>query len=473
MSYKKYLEIDSTYRNREAYPYSSDFVIPFSYISRELTNVIPADPVVFANPYVQLRSRYTDDKVTYTIFNLSEGFSSVELSSKPSTIDNYYVNQTAIFFFNRGSAFKFMGKIIKSYVEDPDYGNISTLYVEGLPSEFNFNMDSVFICKTQPFFFSRTPGGSDFPNTNQLIFKNNISISPAVATVDQAYKGSYMKFFFYEASQSFKNFPDKMKIIDYNGTTNIATFIPSLPQIFTNIFIPQTYTIGQLDRDNEQNLLYSGNLQQNINGIEKYYISVETISIPNQNLICGYGGVLSDYPYIYIQLYNDSARKYEQILHSNNPNTVLATFKLKIDNYQGVTKFYTLTDSCDMKQIVNFKVNENIRFRVTLPNGESLKFFFEDTSIAVIDLKYIEGIIPYPLPLDTFQKSDTKTPIFPTPLLQITAIFKLEPIPAEIQTQWTSTKLLTLQETVPTQSSSTLINGIPAGYRRTKYIYNN
>src|SRR5690606_35801189 len=47
----KYLDIDSTYRNRNNYPNPNDFVIPITYPGRDSTAATAIDPVIDAIPY--------------------------------------------------------------------------------------------------------------------------------------------------------------------------------------------------------------------------------------------------------------------------------------------------------------------------------------------------------------------------------------------------------------------------------------
>ena len=61
--------------------------------------------------------------------------------------------------------------------------------------------------------------------------------------------------------------------------------------------------------------------------VNYYEIKLEWISIPNKILEVSYGGNLSNYPYIYLELYNEGFINTITSLLSNNPNSALAIFK--------------------------------------------------------------------------------------------------------------------------------------------------
>jgi hypothetical protein len=83
----KYLDIDSTYRNRNNYPNPNDFVIPITYPGRDSTAATSIDPVVGAIPY----TGSTDPPGT-NVTQVSSDTSHITLDPQEINIDNYYIN---------------------------------------------------------------------------------------------------------------------------------------------------------------------------------------------------------------------------------------------------------------------------------------------------------------------------------------------------------------------------------------------
>ena len=87
IQYYKYLDIDSTYRNRKDYPNPFDFVIPITYPGRDSTTATALDPVIDAIPY----TGSTDPPGTNQT-GVSADASNITLDPQESTIDNFYIN---------------------------------------------------------------------------------------------------------------------------------------------------------------------------------------------------------------------------------------------------------------------------------------------------------------------------------------------------------------------------------------------
>ncbi|MDD4931462.1 MAG: hypothetical protein PHG66_04960 [Candidatus Colwellbacteria bacterium] len=132
-----------------------------------------------------------------------------------------------------------------------------------------------------------------------------------------------------------------------------------------------------------------------------YKIGLKYLVIPNQILNVSRGGRLDNYPYIYVQIYNDGNRGALNVMTSDNPNASLAVFKCPVDKnlYDRPTSFFTLKTP-NKDQIVKFRPDQNIRVTLTLPDGTII----------------------------SNQLVDNTTPLFPNPLLQVNALFTLLPI---------------------------------------------
>ncbi len=122
------------------------------------------------------------------------------------------------------------------------------------------------------------------------------------------------------------------------------------------------------------------------------------LSVPNKPLNVGYGGLLMNYPYLYVHIYNEGKRETNQLLLSNNPNSILAIFKIPIDENCGSDVNFLTLKSCRIKQTLRFEPDQDLRFTVTLPNG---------------------------IPL-SFSTADNFSPLAPNPYMQINALISLK-----------------------------------------------
>ena len=161
---------------------------------------------------------------------------------------------------------------------------------------------------------------------------------------------------------------------------------------------PDTIEFNSQAHENATTLFYNG---LNVLNAHYYKVGLKYLIIPNQILDVGRGGKLDNYPYVYVQIYNDGNRGSLNVMSSNNPNATFAVFKCPIDKnlYNRPTSFFTLKVATK-DQIVKFRPDQNIRLTITLPDGT---------------------IIQNSL-------SDNLSPLFPNPLLQVNALFTLLPI---------------------------------------------
>ena len=77
---------------------------------------------------------------------------------------------------------------------------------------------------------------------------------------------------------------------------------------------------------------------------------------------------------------SSSGSRLTNIIHSNNPNATKMIFKLPIYDIQDpVTTPYVRLVSSDMVQIIKFKPNDNLYFKVMLPNGDIFNTLLPET----------------------------------------------------------------------------------------------
>lgn len=131
-----------------------------------------------------------------------------------------------------------------------------------------------------------------------------------------------------------------------------------------------------------------------------YGLRIVSLILPNQILYTPYGGLTSSYPFVFVEVTNDSAPSgHNKItLYANNPYAVNSTFICHISDVNSplITKFIKLF-SDGSHQMIKFKPNDNLRFRVSLPNGETF----------------------------TTELPDRLPPLQPNPLLQLTCLVEM------------------------------------------------
>lgn len=104
-----------------------------------------------------------------------------------------------------------------------------------------------------------------------------------------------------------------------------------------------------------------------------YEISVVTLILPNQILDFYDGALTSAYPYVLLEITNESSPNGHNVavLYSNNPAANRATFVCSISDINNplITKF-TKISSDGATQTLKFSPFDNLRMRITMPNGQ-------------------------------------------------------------------------------------------------------
>ena len=119
-----------------------------------------------------------------------------------------------------------------------------------------------------------------------------------------------------------------------------------------------------------------------------YQMTLESITIPNSTITAlGLGGQIAFYPYIYIEFRNESASSGQgnaPTLYSNNPASNSALWKCSITDTPTplISRFIKIR--ADGMQTVKFKPNDNLFFRVVMPNGRTFETRIKDTAPPLI-----------------------------------------------------------------------------------------
>ena len=142
---------------------------------------------------------------------------------------------------------------------------------------------------------------------------------------------------------------------------------------FTNSPIINSYIeILPFSYDNLNPFVYSGSLVSN-KELTCYEIQLLSLTLPNTSISIAYGGRLAYYTHVYVQLSNVSATgaSLKNIVYSNDPNATNIIFRAPIyDTQNPINSHFVKINGDGMIQTIKFKPNDNLYFKVTLPNGE-------------------------------------------------------------------------------------------------------
>lgn len=433
MSSKHYIHLDSTYRNRKFYPLPSSFIVPISSNSNLYTTtaIQAVDPISKAYPQYS----FTGQSINRGPETFNGGsFISPILNINASNIDNFYngyilqditlgesrliigyigSSQTVLLdhpfssTWNQTNTYNIIDPSTSATIQFQDKASLVDNFYTGLfLKDENINQYRQIILyngNTRTATLNSTFTGWSINNTYTVrgvpsdeqglitgVSSFSITLSPTSSDLNDYYKGKFIYF---------NNGPaagQSRIITSYNGTTKVAT-VSSILSILP--IIGNVYEILPFTKDNSVPLLYSGSVlsqQETVN----YEIELISLDLPNKVLIVSPGNRITFYPYVIIELTNDTASSghTRNIIYSNNPNTTKSTFTASITDVSDPTtsQFITLSSN-GMVQTMRFKPNDNLKFSVTLPNG----------------ILFNVG-------------NDTESPLEPDPTIQISAVFSIK-----------------------------------------------
>jgi hypothetical protein len=368
---KKYFDISSNFRNKKLYPNPCDFVMDINAPIRD-SPPTALDPIILAFPYEA---------------NLTSGGSTVlqiALSVASSNIRNFY----------RGSYLEIGGEFrrIISYDAFTQVATVDIAFSAAPPALTNYTIRKI-LPKLAPNYVNST--GIATGSLTQVRLNAGAS----------AITGEYVNYYIFLPGVTPPSSYQYSRILSYDGPTRVATLASSLTGV---VAAGTNYEILEFSRDNVVPLKYSGN--QTINNPILLKISLIYVTVPNRYLANGYGGLLSDYNYIYVALYSGSSKTSNYTLYSNNPYSSLALFKVPVTflrNIIGTQTFLTLNFT-GATQTISFRERDTLHFTLFLPDGQVISY------------------LPYN-PNSYFPDYTGVFPIEADPVEQITACFEIDP----------------------------------------------
>lgn len=433
----KYLEVDSTFRNRNLWPLPASFELIISQ-SGQKSAIDAIDPVSLSSPIQSFTSNLfqadtiNTPQLTGTVLALpgigaANSQFVIVFQSPPGDLHfekNYYkhavirdANDSTI--FSRILEYKYLGnnkghvKILSNLnlapgsaitIDDPtdltdlsnplffipngsnnqeDYLN-KLLYNETLGqfrTIINYdNITGILSINTNPII-GWLPSHNysirqEIPNVTTTAVVGTTSsqiVLAAGSSVDGFYQGSFIRILSVVYNN---NIPSPQNETRRIVSYDGATLTATVSPPFSSSPIGLSFEILRFSFDNFNPFTYTGSQQQeNIN----YEIKLASLILPNQILSVGNGGQISFYRYVYVELSSLTAFS-PNIIYSNNPNSTRMLFRASIEN-----DFQRLEESAfinfegdDMKQILSFNPYTNFKFSVTLSNGEIFNTMIEE-----------------------------------------------------------------------------------------------
>ena len=436
---KKYIELDSTYRNRIDYPLQARFKLNIGHSGNGLNNA--RDPITEGtsewvwngmgtfnntlvgtsealqyNPAVNAikpRRGYFVRDVPTNQTSLIESSFSPGVPSNGTIIletpfgDAWVNNSNATFFVNEDSTHVYFpfpeekqDNAFKGwYLTQIETNDFNSSVITNYNQQFSMmTLDSALpsFVNTGTFQLSKGPivmAGFNPPAGTWT--GNQVQLSTNASTDDDAYNGMIIKFI---SRQNVSGSPPSQGVIfptyytfitDYDGATQTATLKDPVPNYTSTV---RAYSISKFKKDISSFMNVSNSCE---NKRRLYRITCDDLILPNVPLKSGGRPVY--YPFVYVVLYNNSSST-NSLINSNNPNSQNVVFRCPIEDTDNPTVATFLKLKSEQVQTFKLNIYEDILFEVYLPDG---------TLFQTIN-------------------SDTISPIPPNPNLQISASFSLE-----------------------------------------------
>jgi len=169
---------------------------------------------------------------------------------------------------------------------------------------------------------------------------------------------------------------------------NLSGGTPTIVLEVNNPFTINPYDIGKkyvpeilgFTYDNFNPFQYSGSLVSQQEMV-CYEVELVNLILPNNILKIGLGGLAAFYPYFYVELSNVSSPNghLRNLIYSNVPTASKATFRVPIDDtISPLISTFLKVDGDGMVQIIKFKPNDNLYFRVYLYDGQNFQTIIKE-----------------------------------------------------------------------------------------------
>lgn len=455
---KQYIEIDSTYRNRNGFKQPSEFEIDFNTPMTEPH--LAFDPVSDEAPIKEWKNNndmrnYLSTKNNVVINNVNTDNLVIDISFADNSTqalskeDNYYNNITVV----HGTEIR---RIVKYEYLETSLPNIFARITVDVPFSTtpsgNLTFNEPNIANSNRMFI---PNGSSHDNTyvGYYLYKDTNIPQLYYKIIDYDSNTHHVKLdrniTVFTGSYSIRKlFPSYRLSLVTLGTTQVNGLIPSnllgnikidknikFIRVVSNPSYGKYYKITSIkdngditfdfigdDTSNSRNIIYSS-VVANMNDIEFlsvtydnnyslqftgsivsqtqlvcHHIQLLHIILPNKTIKHHRGGRVCRHPYVYVELSNISAGQNRNNIYSNNPHARKALFKCSIKDTTNPNQSpYVKLEGDGMIQTIKFKPTDRLYFRVILSDGS----LFE------------------------VEEQETYSPLPPNPNIQINAMFSI------------------------------------------------
>ena len=342
----KYMDINSSYRDRNKYPNPCDFVIPYRGSKDYSDEYFFNDPILSSTPYSGASSTFPA-----LTTQLGSTPTSIILDPRETNISNYYIYSYIEINNEYHQIFQYNGSTLTVTVDSPFITPVIGV---------NYT-----IRKNKPTLITNITVN----NINYINCVDKIKLLTALPNV-----GNFDNLYFRFLNGNLLN--TYYKVLNYNDSSLVASIQPAINQTKFLGGGLDLIEISQNTEDNSKNLFYRTLGPPNV----RYYeLSLQYLTLPNLIVDGLRGGLLDNYPFVYVHIYNDGFQQSVNVMYSNNLNSGQAIFKVPIDKnlYNRPTSFYTLKPLIQ-SQIIAFNPMQDLRFKITLPSGLTLKYTTQD-----------------------------------------------------------------------------------------------
>lgn len=413
----KYLEIDSTFRNRQRWPLQSSFEVEKARSTSDM------DPISDSVPIIAWKGNTTS--VASAVVNFSNTDTMIISNANLQKEDDYYTNATITPPDSNIKSYRFLGSTLAEItLKQPMSSSVANGTNVVISETTDINNCRVFVPMTKTnvpenFYvgaylydetvgvfseitrYDKNTGCVTIASSNGMSKSDNFSIryrppvgigiagASSTANVINGTNnwqiGSFIRFL-----------PTYPSTLPCGEIRRIISSTPTSATVYPMFLSSNTsglkYEILEYTCSSYNQLSYSGTAQ---NDIDNKTVKLLNLMIPNEILSVGYGGYPSDYPYLYVRLTpRDSSNV--NVNCSNNPNSLSMLFRATRMHGTPKSRFIKFTGD-DTAVRVRFNVDTDIMFQITIPNGETLRYV----------------------------QSDTISPSRPNPLLQVSCLFEV------------------------------------------------
>jgi hypothetical protein len=424
-----FLELDSTFRDRNLWPHPGEFQVSFSQSGRSI-NQDMLDPVCVAVPEKVWTGKF------FNVNNLGNDFVQAQILDEgignSSTANEIMVSSVNGEIFQKKYNY-YNHAVIRSAVPDVPFVRIIRSTYMGrnrmklaLRPALTFNvLDVLEIVDptdlTDPnnsFFFVPDGSNNEQDYLNHLLYNESLNLSLPIKSYDSqtglvAVKGNTTGWLPTHNFGLRKQNPNYVLIAGANSTpTQIS--LPVVPGDFSNWFIrvpkiiynnttlppqgetrrivkydapnaiisppfsatPATLAIELMQQgyDNVNSFTWRGTVTQEV---PTYRINLKRLILPNLPMSISRGGAPSIANYFYVELSNVGTQTLYNIC-SNNPFACKAVFRVTVKEFVRLEDLEFITLEGDTEQTIRLRIDSSIHFKVFSSTGELFKTVIND-----------------------------------------------------------------------------------------------